>query len=182
VVRTRRWEGWAPRRGNGKLTEHDVAAPVALTKQHNHQNPDSRSPPSSTRSPLPPPTSPLRHMLDESRAYAKAEATRYTIGNGLEVWDMRLGPSTADVARGLFSALRDLDREEVDCILVEGIDDGGSRVSKGLAKNGDGSENGGGKRVDEHGHGLVDGDGDSDGDIAAAVMNRLRKAAEVKVD
>lgn len=56
-----------------------------------------------------------------------------------------LGAKTGDIARGLFSALRELDRQDVDAIFVEGIDE---------------SENGN----------------------AAAIMNRLRKAAEVRVD
>ncbi|KAF2724253.1 translation factor [Polychaeton citri CBS 116435] len=58
--------------------------------------------------------------------------------------DMELGADTTDIARGIFSALRDLDRKEVDAIFVEGID--------------------------EH-----------EGDVAAAVMNRLRKAAEIRI-
>ncbi|KEQ94939.1 hypothetical protein AUEXF2481DRAFT_97878 [Aureobasidium subglaciale EXF-2481] len=66
------------------------------------------------------------------------------VGRSFTVWDMCIGPDTASVARGLFSALRELDRKNVDAIVVEGIDD-------------------------------------EEGDIAAAVMNRLRKAAEVKV-
>ena len=52
-----------------------------------------------------------------------------------------LGKETKDIAHGLFSALRELDRLGVDVIYVEGIED--------------------------------------EGDIAAAVMNRLRKAATV---
>ncbi|KAK7183384.1 hypothetical protein DPSP01_000486 [Paraphaeosphaeria sporulosa] len=63
----------------------------------------------------------------------------------LSIWDIGLGIATEDVARGLFSALRELDKKGVDIILVEGIDD----------KIGD--------------------------DIAAAVMNRLRKAAEIRI-
>jgi L-threonylcarbamoyladenylate synthase len=55
-----------------------------------------------------------------------------------------LGPDAKDVARGLFSALRELDSRGVSAIFVEGI-------------------------------------ADSEGDVAAAVMNRLRKAAEVNV-
>jgi L-threonylcarbamoyladenylate synthase len=66
-------------------------------------------------------------------------------GKSFTVWDMCIGPNTASVARGLFSALRELDRKEVDAIIVEGIND-------------------------------------EEGDIAAAVMNRLRKAAEVKLE
>ncbi|KAJ4307360.1 hypothetical protein N0V94_009752, partial [Neodidymelliopsis sp. IMI 364377] len=63
----------------------------------------------------------------------------------LEIWDIDLGGETEGVARGLFSALRELDKKGVEVIFVEGIDD----------RNGD--------------------------DIAAAVMNRLRKAAEVRM-
>ncbi|PBP15645.1 translation initiation protein Sua5 [Diplocarpon rosae] len=55
------------------------------------------------------------------------------------VFEVSLGNETKDIARGLFSALRNLDQQEVDVIYVEGIKD--------------------------------------EGDIAAAVMNRLRKAA-----
>lgn len=63
----------------------------------------------------------------------------------MDLWDVNLGADTDDVARGLFSALRELDRKGVDVIFVEGIDD----------QAGD--------------------------DIAAAVMNRLRKAAEIQI-
>jgi L-threonylcarbamoyladenylate synthase len=67
-----------------------------------------------------------------------------TPGKSFEVWDVNLGPNTEDIARGLFSALRELDKKNVDVIYVEGI-------------------------------------ADEEGDVAAAVMNRLRKAAEIKV-
>ena len=68
-------------------------------------------------------------------------------GNGeyaTDVWAIALGEDAAAIARGLFSALRELDHKNVDVILVEGIDDskGGSR---------------------------------------AAIMNRLRKAAEMEI-
>ena len=62
----------------------------------------------------------------------------------LDVWTIALGRDTTDIARGLFSALRELDGKGVDLIFVEGIDD-------------------------------------SEGDTAAAVMNRLRKAAEAEI-
>ncbi|PPJ51131.1 hypothetical protein CBER1_06593 [Cercospora berteroae] len=65
-------------------------------------------------------------------------------GSPAELVDVALGADTEDVARGIFSALRDLDRVDVDAIFVEGIDD-------------------------------------NEGPLAAAVMNRLRKAAEVRV-
>lgn len=60
------------------------------------------------------------------------------------MWTIEIGPTATDVARGLFSALRELDQRGVDIIFVEGMDDNG-------------------------------------GDTAAAVMNRLRKAAEIEV-
>ena len=62
----------------------------------------------------------------------------------LDVWTIALGRDTTDIARGLFSALRELDGKGVDLIFVEGIDD-------------------------------------NEGDTAAAVMNRLRKAAEAEI-
>ncbi|KAF2211212.1 hypothetical protein CERZMDRAFT_43815 [Cercospora zeae-maydis SCOH1-5] len=66
-------------------------------------------------------------------------------GSTVEVLDVALGANTGNIARGIFSALRVLDREDVDAIFVEGIDD-------------------------------------NEGSLAAAVMNRLRKAAEVRVE
>jgi L-threonylcarbamoyladenylate synthase len=73
----------------------------------------------------------------ESHAVANA-------GADFTLLDVNLGGNTADIARGVFAALRDLDRQDVDAIFVEGISD-------------------------------------EEGDVAAAVMNRLRKAAEVKI-
>ena len=91
----------------------------------------------------------LEEMLRESAYQLKQlhaeEVTLEDAGRSFTVWDMCIGPDTASVARGLFSALRELDRKDVDAIIVEGINDG-------------------------------------EGDIAAAVMNRLRKAAEVKLE
>lgn len=65
-------------------------------------------------------------------------------GSPIALLDISLGPGIAGVARGIFAALRELDRENVDAIVVEGIDD-------------------------------------AEGDTAAAIMNRLRKAAEVRI-
>jgi L-threonylcarbamoyladenylate synthase len=93
--------------------------------------------------------SPLEAMIRESAYQLKQlhaeEVTLDNAGRSFTVWDMCIGPDTVSVARGLFSALRELDRKNVDAIIVEGINDG-------------------------------------EGDIAAAVMNRLRKAAEVKLE
>lgn len=73
--------------------------------------------------------------------YSKLESIQ---DGGCDVWSIGLGADVADIARGLFSALRELDQKNVDAIFVEGIDD-------------------------------------AEGDAAAAVMNRLRKAAEVEL-
>ena len=62
----------------------------------------------------------------------------------ITLWEIELGKAAEDIAKGLFAALRELDKKNVDAIFVEGIDD-------------------------------------SLGDVAAAVMNRLRKAAEIEV-
>lgn len=61
-----------------------------------------------------------------------------------QILEIALGSDVADIARGIFSSLRELDRLDVDTIFVEGIDD-------------------------------------ADVDTAAAVMNRLRKAAEMRI-
>ncbi|KAL9101149.1 MAG: hypothetical protein Q9187_009274, partial [Circinaria calcarea] len=81
----------------------------------------------------------------------KADQLRTTSVDGgdgklkeLEILDISLGNTTTNIARNLFSGLRELDQKGVDVIFVEGIDD-------------------------------------SEGDAAAAVMNRLRKAAEVEI-
>ncbi|KAK6004710.1 hypothetical protein QM012_008572 [Aureobasidium pullulans] len=95
------------------------------------------------------PASPLEAMLRESAYQQKQLHAQEVVlqhdNKRFTVWDMCIGPDTANVARGLFSALRELDRKDVDAIIVEGIDD-------------------------------------DEGDIAAAVMNRLRKAAEIKLE
>ncbi|KAF2420771.1 translation factor [Tothia fuscella] len=79
-----------------------------------------------------------------TRKWEPAFVENPTSGSPLKVWDINLGPNVEDIARGLFSALRELDKKQVDVIFVEGI-------------------------------------ADEEGDVAAAVMNRLRKAAEVNV-
>lgn len=64
-----------------------------------------------------------------------------------KILDVNLGKDVRDVAHGLFAALRELDRRGADIIFVEGV---------------------GGSNHDDDGN---------DHGIAAAVMNRLRKAA-----
>ncbi|KAI5301527.1 hypothetical protein KEM55_001671, partial [Ascosphaera atra] len=72
-----------------------------------------------------------------------AAADALKVDGPLEILDIDIGPSTESIARGLFSAFRALDDENVSTIYVEGISD-------------------------------------TSGDLAAAVMNRVRKAAEVE--
>jgi len=92
------------------------------------------------------PSSRLSNLLRSVIQHQVPHAQQYTSSLAdVDMWDIGLGADTEGVARGLFSALRELDKKGVDTIFVEGIDD-------------------------------TTGD-----DIAAAVMNRLRKAAEIRV-
>lgn len=87
----------------------------------------------------------LSNLLRSVIQHQIPHAQHHTLDSSdTEVWDIDLGAETEGVARGLFSALRELDKKGVELIFVEGIDD-------------------------------TTGD-----DIAAAVMNRLRKAAEIR--
>ena len=58
----------------------------------------------------------------DARTAMKAHTVQYN-ASPLQVLEIALGANTADVARGIFSALRELDREDVDAIFVEGIDE-----------------------------------------------------------
>ena len=88
----------------------------------------------------------LLEMVHSIRQPGKVMQTHAVRAENLQftLVDISLGADTADVARGIFAALRELDKENVDAILVEGIDD-------------------------------------AEGETAAAIMNRLRKAAEIKI-
>ncbi|KAK5168963.1 uncharacterized protein LTR77_006272 [Saxophila tyrrhenica] len=77
------------------------------------------------------------HSTPTPRAAMKSHSLQLG-GSPLQLLEISLGPSTAKIARGIFAALRELDREDVDAIFVEGIDEN-------------------------------------------EVMNRLRKAAEIKI-
>ena len=107
---------------------------------------------SSALSPLAPadgshrvPSNLLRSVIQHQIPRATHHILRTSASHSISAWDIALGTSTEEVARGLFSALRELDKKGVDVIFIEGIDD----------RSGD--------------------------DIAVAVMNRLRKAAEIKI-
>ncbi|KAK7512867.1 DHBP synthase RibB-like alpha/beta domain-containing protein [Phyllosticta citriasiana] len=87
---------------------------------------------------------PGQDVVQGQRRIGLIRTKRWPRGCRFNLWEVDLGSDTRAIARGLFSALRELDRKDVDVILVEGIDE-------------------------------------REGDVAAAVMNRLRKAAEVEV-
>lgn len=91
------------------------------------------------------PSNLLRSIIQHQIPHAEHLLLDQELSTFVDIWDINLGAKTEDVARGLFSALRELDKKNVDVIYVEGIDD------------------------------------EAGEDIAAAVMNRLRKAAEVHV-
>jgi L-threonylcarbamoyladenylate synthase len=132
-----RTKSWKPALGLGT----DVSESA---KTNGEMNGTTHSP----STPSIPSTSPSRlsNLLRSVIQHQVPHAQQYNIkSENIEIWDIALGAETDSVARGLFSALRELDKKGVDIIYVEGIDDG----------------------VDD--------------DIAAAVMNRLRKAAEIRV-
>lgn len=119
IVSTRNWVDWAgfnqQRSSPGGAENNDNSSQVIIS--------DNEAPLEGTSSQLK-----FGHLV-----YEKDEVANL-IG-------ISLGSDTKDIAHGLFSALRELDKRNVDVIYVEGIDD--------------------------------------EGDIAAAVMNRLRKAASI---
>jgi L-threonylcarbamoyladenylate synthase len=133
IIRTKCWQ---PALG--------LAAEKVKTSDANGQ--DLCSPPDMAASfGLDAPTSRLSNLLRSVIQHQIPHANHYIVKpEAIQVWDINLGAETESVARGLFSALRELDKKGVEIIYVEGIDD----------KSGD--------------------------DIAAAVMNRLRKAAEIR--
>ena len=134
VIRTKSWE---PALGlaSGGASTTDTNGRMNGTSQPN-TNPSIPTDAPSRLSNL------LRSVIQHQIPHAQ----RHTLeSDDTEVWDIDLGAETEGVARGLFSALRELDKKSVETIFVEGIDD-------------------------------TTGD-----DIAAAVMNRLRKAAEIRV-
>ncbi|KAF2240863.1 translation initiation protein Sua5 [Trematosphaeria pertusa] len=139
IIRTKSWSiacGSSTGDGSGNSAAPQInGTPKCTTTiaKANFQNPDSS------------PSNLLRSVFQHQVPHATLHSFPSSLGAPTSVWDIALGTSTEDVARGLFSALRELDKKRVDVIFVEGLDD----------KVGD--------------------------DIAAAVMNRLRKAAEIRI-
>ncbi|EFQ94374.1 hypothetical protein P3342_001124 [Pyrenophora teres f. teres] len=133
IIRTK---GWEPVLG---LPSEKVHTPHTI-EQTICSSPDTAASLDADASP-----SRLSNLLRSVIQHQIPRSDHYIVKPGaIQVWDIDLGAKTEDVARGLFSALRELDKKAVETIYVEGIDD----------KTGD--------------------------DIAAAVMNRLRKAAEIR--
>lgn len=134
IVRTKKWVPFAglDRRGNG---EEDAAIKITQQVQKDESYVVTEADLVDTRPVLLNGTTSAKDSDGEHN-----KPSNPTIAHIIEI---HLGSETKHIARGLFSALRDLDKNGVDEIFVEGIE----------------------------GH----------GDIAAAVMNRLRKAAtEIK--
>ncbi|KAF2819788.1 translation factor [Ophiobolus disseminans] len=138
-IRTRKSVGFIRTRNWTTALGHDVHGTKTM-----HPNGSTSNPAQATHIPeCTPPR--LSNLLRSVIQHQVPHAHQYTLKDGgTVVWDIDLGADTEGVARGLFSALRELDKKGVEVIYVEGIDD----------TNGD--------------------------DIAAAVMNRLRKAAEIR--
>ena len=134
VVRTK---SWGPAIGLDVENSH-------TQKMNGHTNGISQVDTSTSGADLS--SSRLSNLLRSMKQHRIPHAHHYTLQDSkIDVWDVDLGAQIEDVARGLFSALRELDKKGVEVIYVEGIDDS------------------------------------TGNDIAAAVMNRLRKAAEIRV-
>lgn len=88
----------------------------------------------------------------------KPITTTTTTPTGEKIYSINIGPSLASIAHGLFSALRELDLLGVEVIFVESLDD----------------DSGGPKEEEEE-------EKEEDGGKGAAIMNRLRKAAEFEL-
>jgi L-threonylcarbamoyladenylate synthase len=130
-VRTRRWREYPLFSDSVK---HQNGGVMSATEKSPNGSFDFKSNPSYL------PAAVCQYTLKSHVVTIYDEAT----GSQITAIVVDLGPDAKDVARGLFSALRELDSRGVSAIFVEGI-------------------------------------ADSEGDVAAAVMNRLRKAAEVNV-
>jgi L-threonylcarbamoyladenylate synthase len=136
IIRSKSWP-----KGLGLPLEEDHA-----TGGRTNYVPEAiRAPQAPTDSSTPMSSNLLRSVIQHQTPHATHHTLKSADSQSISLWDIALGTSTEEVARGLFSALRELDKRGVDMIFVEGIDD----------EKGD--------------------------DIAAAVMNRLRKAAEIKI-
>lgn len=148
VVSTKKWKdssGWL----NGHITAETEASrtPTAETTHAPDTTTEDQTPPNASPSPSPPQTIPIPTPTStHSQIHLKpSNDASATAASATDIWTVALGPGMAEIAHGLFAALRDLDGRGVRVIFVESV-------------------------------------GDEEGDEAAAVMNRLKKAAEVEVE
>lgn len=150
ILRTRKWkDGELGQIGHGALATNssnmngNEIGSALSTGAKNEEEDAHRAPPSPTGIFVPPAASLSRLEPNGNGNNDDSSASKPTT---TDVWSIGLGPDIAEVARGLFSALRDLDLKGVSVIFVESV-----------------------------------GDDDGQGETAAAVMNRLRKAAEIEL-
>ncbi|KAI9789045.1 MAG: hypothetical protein M1816_006400 [Peltula sp. TS41687] len=139
LIRTKTWEPFA-----GLIsTRHETTLLTSPSSSEAHtQQPLQTNGTSQPHFPSPSPTlTTLTLTLPSSNSSEEKEKEEEQ--REIKIWDIRLGPSTSAIARGIFSALRALDHESVEVIFVETIPD----------------------------------DDDQGDHLAAAIMNRLRKAA-----
>lgn len=87
--------------------------------------------------------------------------TTTTTPTGQKIYSINIGPSLASIAHGLFSALRELDLLGVEVIFVESLDDSGGKEENENEKE---------EKIEGE-----------DGGKGAAIMNRLRKAADFEL-
>ena len=132
IVRTQNWHDWAGfdlAKSAASITSHSVQPQVAILNSQSIQSEHS-------------------FKMMQGELWQGAAMPNGHLVNGecqprqiADLVEISLGTDPKSIAHGLFSALRELDRQGIDIIYIEGIED--------------------------------------EGDVAAAVMNRLRKAATI---
>lgn len=101
---------------------------------------------------LPATASPSPSLLPQQHQQQEPTKQHQDQSQPITIHEIHIGTTPHSIARGIFSALRLLDSHNVDRIVVEGIDDSVSE------------------------------DGTNNGALAAAIMNRVRKAADKRVN
>jgi len=147
ILRTKTWEKWLGLQtaGAGNPKSSPITANGTTEDTTDRCPPHSASPKLHANGTASPPNNPTESPTTAITPTATTTSLQFNSSDPpIRLWDISLGSQTDHIARGLFSALRDLDRRNVDAIFVEGISD-------------------------------------SEGDTAAAIMNRLRKAAGVYI-
>lgn len=142
-----------PRTTNGHDGCHNLHHSRFIPLVQSHLLPPSSSSPNS---PISNPESDPYNTISTTTSRSTAEITITTTTTARKIYSINIGPSIPAIAHGLFSALRELDLLEVEIIFVESLDDHSVDEGKG-------------------------GGGGNDTGEGAAVMNRLRKAAEFEL-